>query len=169
MKWGIWMSPIWGALNKKLALFMNGYNAPLKHHRCRMCSYKDQQEYSTELCWKNMREAQFSSFMDVTLFHRFPTIISMAKVSTLQLPDESQVCPQKTLLSFPRSWLSLCSASQPLLNTEEVHSWGAIVFLLKILIKHHLFISVSIPNVDIFKFFLPVNTCKLCGRVISGE
>lgn len=43
------------------------------------------------------------------------------------------------------------------------------MFLLKILIKHHLLISVSIPNVDIFKFFFPVNTCKLCGRVISGE
>lgn len=44
------------------------------------------------------------------------------------------------------------SASQTAFQTEKVHSWGAIVFLLKILIKHHLFISVSIPNVDIFKF-----------------
>ena len=97
-----------------------------------------------------MSEEQFSSFMDVTLFHRFQTIISMAKVMANTRRITGLSSEVSTVFSFVL--IVSLSASQTVLETEEVHSWGAIVFLLKILIKHHLFISVSIPNVDIFKF-----------------
>lgn len=102
----------------------------------------------------------------------FKQFMSMANTESYR---RSQVCPWTFLLSFccccccSFVLIVSLSASQTVLETEEVHSWGAIVFLLKSLIKHHLLISVSIPNVDIFKSFFPVNTCKLCGRVISGE
>lgn len=115
------------------SLFMNDYNEPLKHHRCRICWYKDQ----SGIC----HNVRVSADKTVTLLHRWNIFMAKSK-------DYSSQTSLLSLLILIVSW----SASQTAPKTKKVHSWGASVFLLKILIKHHLFISVSIPNVDMFKF-----------------
>ena len=64
------MSPIWAALNKKLAPFMKVYNGngPLKHHR--YAGYGDttiNREYVTMSMFhlKNRRKAFINCFMDI--------------------------------------------------------------------------------------------------------
>lgn len=154
---------------KSLHCCMNDYNESLKHHRCRMCSYKDQEECVTMSGCFGDRIWLKSSFHLLRMLHFCTGIQQLSEyiMSTAYRRNTDLSSDASTV--FVLFLIVSLSASQTVLKTEEVHSWGTIVFLLKILIKHHLFISVSIPNVDMFKFFFPVNTCKLCGRVISGE
>lgn len=153
------MSPIWGALNKKSlhCLWMTTMN--LWSTTDAGCAHtKTSRNKVRTLCWKNMRKEQFSSFLWMLhFFHRFQTVISiaMSKHYILQM-NHRFVLRGVYCLYFLLVFLFLIvsfSVIQTGLKTEKVHSWGASVFfLLKILIKHHLFISVSIPNADIFKF-----------------
>lgn len=96
------------------------------------------------LCWKNMTKEQFSSFMDVTLFHRFQTVISMAKSKHYNLQTNHRFVFRSFYCLFSLFWLYLKLKKS---TVEEL-----LCFYWKFLIKHHLFISVSIPNVDIFQF-----------------
>lgn len=135
MKWGIWMSPIWAALNKKLALFMNDYNGALKHHRCRRCRYKDGTNASQ--CQRFLVKSIFT-FMRLFFFkNTFSQLFKQSSARTSKIPAAPQVGPGRfDLFALIVNW----SASPRALKPKESTNWGATAFLLKILIKHHLLI-----------------------------
>lgn len=119
MKWGIWMSPIWAALNKKLALFMNDYNGALKHHRCRRCRYKD-----------GTNASQCQSFLLKTIFTFMLFFFFFLKHFSTTF--QTLVCTNMENYSCAtgRSWevLPLCPDCQLVCQStctsaEKVHKW----------------------------------------------
>lgn len=133
------MSPIWAALNKKLALFMNDYNEALKHHRCRRCRYKDGtnvsqcQSFLLKSIFTFMRVFFCCCFFFLHCFTTFQTIIC----TNIENTDAPQVGPGRFyLFALIVNW----SASRRALRLKKSTNGGAAAFLLKILIKHHLLI-----------------------------
>lgn len=148
MKWGIWMSPIWAALNKKLALFMNDYNEALKHHRCRRCRYKD--GTSASQCQSFLLKSIFTFmlfFFFLTLFHNF---------SNNHLHEHWKY---RCTTGRSRKLLPLCPDCQLVCqltctSAEKVHKLRSYCVFTENFNKTSLSnFSVSIPNVDIFKLF----------------
>ena len=93
---------------------------------------KTSEEYVTMsecFAWKNMSWEQFSSFMDVTLFHRFQTVISMAKSKHYNLQTNHRFVLRSfsTVSSclffffsfFFMSWLSVCLPAKLYLKLKK--------------------------------------------------
>lgn len=65
-------------------------------------------------------KSSFSSFMDVTLFHRFQTIISMAKSKHYNLQTNHRfVLRSFYCLFFLLSWLSVCLPAKLFLKLKK--------------------------------------------------
>lgn len=135
------MSPIWAALNKKLALFMSDYNGALKRHRCRRCRHK-----RVTMSALSVKE-RFSPFC-LLLFWVLSQLFKQS-ARTWKIPAAPQVGPGRSdLYALIVNWSGVARA------LKRVHKLRSCCVFTENFNKTSLInFSVSIPNVDIFKLF----------------